>query len=233
MENKFREDHADSDQSQKRPLSHEPRQQRGKERRQAVIEGAARVFDRVGFGEASLAAIVEESGASPGSLYFYFKTKNEIALVIVREQNRRTADALNESRPGESSLHTLIRASFDIAELLVTDPVVSAGIRLSLEQGTLSEPTADYYREWIAGVAETFQKAQEEGDVASDLNASELARTVVPYFTGVHLVSNVLDQRTGLLEVLRVMWLVLIAAIVPDERRRKFSDIVTSLAEEG
>jgi len=201
--------------------SRKPQQQRGHQTRQAVLDGAGAVFDRSGFGQASLSDIVRESGVTAGSLYFFFPSKEDIALAIIAEQNARTGVALEAATDAPSPLRGLIDASRAIADQLLTDPLVRAGIRLSLEQGTLSVPTSGYYRDWIGGVSEVFHRAQEGGEVSGEFSADELGRTLVPYFTGVHLVSNVLTGRSDLYEVLDTMWRVLIGGIASPEHVKK------------
>lgn len=204
----------------------QPRQQRGHERRQAVLEGAAQVFDRVGFAQASLNDIAEASGATAGSMYFYFPSKKDIALAIIAEQNARTFDAMSAAPPESGSFGGLIAASQAVADLLLTDSVVRAGIRLSLEQGTMSVPTSEFYVEWMSAVETRFAAALDQGEISSDLPASALARTLVPYFTGVHVVANVLNGRADLYRVLSDMWHVLVAALVPAQQRSAYIEIV-------
>lgn len=197
--------------------SRKPKQQRGHQTRQAVVDGAGRAFDRVGFGQASLSEIVRESGVTAGSLYFFFPSKEGIALAVIAEQNARTGAALESASSADSPMRGLVDASRAIGDMLLTDPVVRAGIRLSLEEGTLSVPTSGYYQDWIAGVSAQFEKAQEAREVSTDFSAGELGRSLVPYFTGVHLVSGVLTNRADLHEVLSTMWRIFIAGVATPE----------------
>jgi len=195
-----------------------PQQQRGHERREALLEGAARVFDRSGFAQASLSEIATEGGATMGSLYFYFPSKEQLALAIIEEQNARTFRSLEAAGQGRDPLQTLLHGSKAIADQLITDAVVRAGIRLSLEQGTLSTPTNGFYREWIGGITAVFEQAVAEGELRSDFAAADLSRMVVATFTGTHVVSNVLTGRADLYRSLRVMWGVVLRGMVPGNR---------------
>lgn len=208
--------------------SRTPQQHRGHQTRQAVLDGAGRAFDRVGFGRASLSDIIRESGVAAGSLYFFFPSKQDIALAVIAEQNLRTGVALQAAAGASSPLRGLIDASRAIGDQLLTDPLVRAGIRLSLEEGTLSVPTSGYYRDWIAGVAGQLRHAQEAGEVSMRFSAEELARTLVPYFTGVHLVSSVLTDRADLYEVLATMWRVYVAGVAEPEAALELDEYVRS-----
>ncbi|MFF2389357.1 ScbR family autoregulator-binding transcription factor [Agromyces sp. NPDC058104] len=208
--------------------SRKPQQNRGHQTRQAVLDGAGRAFDRFGFGQASLSDIVRESGVTAGSLYFFFPSKQDIALAVIAEQNLRTGATLEAAGGASSPLRGLIDASRAIGDQLLTDPLVRAGIRLSLEEGTLSVPTSGYYQDWIGGVAEQFRRAQEAGEVSTRFSPEELGRTLVPYFTGVHLVSSVLTDRADLYEVLSTMWRVFVAGVASADAASELDEHVRS-----
>ncbi len=63
------------------------RQERAVITRQQIVNGAAEMFDRVGYERASLAEIVELSGITKGALYFHFKSKDDLASVVIDEQH--------------------------------------------------------------------------------------------------------------------------------------------------
>lgn len=55
------------------------RQRRGLERIEHILDAATRVFADVGYARATTNAIAAEAGISPGSLYQYFRDKQDIA----------------------------------------------------------------------------------------------------------------------------------------------------------
>jgi len=63
----------------------EGRSSEGPKRRQ-IIDGACRVFLERGFDAASMGEIAREAGVSKGTLYVYFKSKEELFEAIVAEQ---------------------------------------------------------------------------------------------------------------------------------------------------
>lgn len=78
----------------------------GAKRRQ-IIDGACRVFLAQGFDAASMGAIAREAGVSKGTLYVYFKSKEELFEAIVEEQCRVQAQyvfTLDEQAEIESEL---------------------------------------------------------------------------------------------------------------------------------
>ena len=197
-----------------------PQQERSQARRAVILDAAADVFDRVGFGSASLSQIAAEAGVGQGLIYFYFRTKEAIALAVIEEQNARTFAVMSSEAAAGSAMTQLIRASRGIGELLLSDSIVRAGIRLSLEQGVFAEPTSDFYDQWIQGVIDLFAAASANGELRPEAQPESLGASVVAYFTGVQLVSNVRSGRQDLMRALSTMWTVLVWGLA-DERHRE------------
>ena len=66
-----------------------PKQHRAVERRRALVESAALMFERDGFAESTLVEIGRQADSTTGSIYFYFRNKQELALAVLHEQNAR------------------------------------------------------------------------------------------------------------------------------------------------
>jgi hypothetical protein len=113
----------------------------------------------------------------------------------------------------------LIRASRGIGELLLSDAVVRAGIRLSLEQGVFADPTSDFYDQWIQGVVDGFAAARASGELRPEAEPDLLGGSIVAYFTGVQLVSNVRSGRQDLMRSLLTMWTVLLWGLADEQHR--------------
>jgi AcrR family transcriptional regulator len=103
------------------------RKEREKERRrQQIIVAAKRVFSNKGFNKTTMEDIAKESELSPGTLYLYFKNKEELyaslSLRILYFQNIRVEQVIAEGDTDpESNLKRLMDAMFDVYEF---DPLV-------------------------------------------------------------------------------------------------------------
>ena len=60
-----------------------PRQDVSQERRAQILDAAIQVFARKGFDQARMDDLVAETGLSKGTLYWYFKSKDEIILALI------------------------------------------------------------------------------------------------------------------------------------------------------
>jgi AcrR family transcriptional regulator len=63
-------------------------------KRRQILEGACRMFLAQGFDAASMGAIAREAGVSKGTLYVYFKSKEELFAAIVEERRRQQAEEI-------------------------------------------------------------------------------------------------------------------------------------------
>jgi AcrR family transcriptional regulator len=63
-------------------------------KREQIIDGARRMFLAQGFDAASMGSIAREAGVSKGTLYVYFKSKEELFEAIVEEQCRQQAEQI-------------------------------------------------------------------------------------------------------------------------------------------
>lgn len=57
------------------------------DKRERLVDAARVLFHHKGFGETSLADIARESGVPVGNVYYYFKTKEDIAAAVIAEHS--------------------------------------------------------------------------------------------------------------------------------------------------
>jgi TetR/AcrR family fatty acid metabolism transcriptional regulator len=101
-----------------------------------IIEAAIRVFARSGYYSSRVSDIAREAGIASGTIYLYFKTKEEILVTLFREKmadfvtfmRREIAD---ESDP-EARLRRLVRLHFTVLE---QNPALAEVVQVELRQG--------------------------------------------------------------------------------------------------
>ena len=108
------------------------RQQRGRERRAAVLEAARRLFSSQGFKGASLAAIAHEAGITDAGLLYHFPTKNDLLLAVIAEGDREQDEALEKVRDVQGL--PLLQRMAEFGVDLEADPILTAlDVTLSAE----------------------------------------------------------------------------------------------------
>jgi len=65
-------------------------------KREQILDGALRVFMQVGFDAASMNDITREAGVSKGTLYVYFKNKEDLFFAMIERQKLRIFGQLQE-----------------------------------------------------------------------------------------------------------------------------------------
>jgi AcrR family transcriptional regulator len=82
---------------------------RGRRTRQRLIDAARRVFERVGYFDATIDDIITEAGVARGSFYTYFPDKLSIFQLVSREVNEAVLEAVasESSTPGADPVQRL------------------------------------------------------------------------------------------------------------------------------
>ena len=105
-----------------------PRPDVSEERKDQILDAASEVFAEKGVYETRMDDIVEKSGLSKGTLYWYFKSKDEIVLnIFERIFSREFEELENMVDSSESAkarlLHFANRASEDVKKMLRLMPL--------------------------------------------------------------------------------------------------------------
>lgn len=89
------------------------RQRTKRARRQRILRAAKQAFCQHGFRLASMEEIARRAGLSVGTLYLYFKGKEELYVSLLIESMQRFADALEGIRAGDQPPAVKLRAVWD------------------------------------------------------------------------------------------------------------------------
>lgn len=191
-------------------------QQRAKDTRLSVIEGAARVFAEIGYGNASLTDITKRAGVTKGALYFHFSSKRELALAVIEQQHAIVVAAGSDIAASDApALDKLIGLCRMFGHQLLDEPVVQGGIRLTFEASAFDADVSGPYQDWIHTAEQLLRQAATDGFVRADLDAAAFARYLVSSFTGVQMVSEVLTSREDVLLRIEQMWEFMLPALRP------------------
>lgn len=92
----------------------------GKENRQSLFESAAGIFTRKGYHKTTVEEIAAAIGVSKGTIYYYFKNKEELYLAIIREGvdlfYGQLAKAAESTAGPQDKIRKLIRGHFIFCE---------------------------------------------------------------------------------------------------------------------
>jgi len=86
-------------------------------RRAEILDAALECFSREGFHRTTMQDIVEQSGLSPGAIYNYFASKEEIIEAIADERHAREQQMI-VARSSEGALAALVQIGRDFLNSL-------------------------------------------------------------------------------------------------------------------
>jgi AcrR family transcriptional regulator len=172
------------------------RKEREKERRrQQIIVAAKRVFSEKGFNKATMEDIAKEAELSPGTLYLYFKNKEELyaslSLRILQYLHIRVTHVNKDtSLTPDKKLSALMEAMYDVYEF---DPLIiinmfhlqSSETLKNLSESLLDE-IKDLSKKSIGSIAKIFKEGIEQG-IYEDRHPVALADIFWAMFSGVVL----------------------------------------------
>ncbi|CAM2872798.1 ScbR family autoregulator-binding transcription factor [Prescottella defluvii] len=184
------------------------------------------MFERSGFEGASLGDIVDGAGTTKGALYFHFRSKDELARVVMEEHHKTsigTVDAIAST--GAGSLRQLVMLSHAMARQIVHDPIVRAGTRLTLEFGGTVDAPAQPYTDWITSAQALIEAGVARGEIRETIDPPTLARFVIGSFTGVQLVSQVMARRDDIEQRIDEMWGYLLPSIAAAQDSAELAEI--------
>jgi AcrR family transcriptional regulator len=165
-----------------------PRPDRAQERRQQILDAALACFARKGYHKTTMDDIVTESGLSKGTLYWYFKSKDELFFSLVTSfflGIQQDLDVIFEqSTSASDKLHSLAHefACFyeEIAEFLNVFFEFWMQGTLNEQLNQLFHSMLTEYRGIIAGIIEEGVEAGEFKAV----DANQLALSVMAAYDG-------------------------------------------------
>jgi TetR/AcrR family fatty acid metabolism transcriptional regulator len=139
---------------------------------QAIIDAAIRVFARNGYYNSRVSDIAREAGIASGTIYLYFKTKDEILVTLFRDKMAEWVEFVRAEIAGEADpvakLHRLVALHFSVLE---SNPDLAEVVQVELRQGHkffrgASAHEVSSYFALIGGVLEEgIARGQIRGDV--------------------------------------------------------------------
>ena len=171
------------------------KQERALRTRTAILAAAAEVFEERGYQAATITEILTAAGVTKGALYFHFQSKEELAQGVLAAQDQRLV--VPERRSGTQQLVDVVLLH---VHRLQCDPMVRAGVRLSLDQQARGLDRSGPFRRWGSVVGELLNRAAVQGELLSHVRPEESADVLVGAFAGVQAMSEAVSGYADLPE---------------------------------
>jgi TetR/AcrR family transcriptional regulator, fatty acid metabolism regulator protein len=149
------------------------------DKRAAILRAAISVFAHNGYFNSKVADIAREAGVADGTVYLYFKSKEDILHSIF---DRSVEDALDAARKQIKAVSDPREKLRQIAllhlERLGADRDLAVVFQVELRGSTkfMEEFSAAGFAEYLSLIRSTFEEGQRAGFFRSDLNAKTVAK---------------------------------------------------------
>jgi TetR/AcrR family fatty acid metabolism transcriptional regulator len=149
------------------------------DKREAILRAATQVFARNGYFNSKVADIAKAAGVADGTVYLYFKSKEEIlhsifdvAMEEAISEGRKELEAIQDPR---EKLRRIARLHL---ERLGADRDLAVVFQVELRGSTkfMEEFSAAGFAEYLGMIRATFEEGQRAGLFRRELNAKLVAK---------------------------------------------------------
>jgi len=164
------------------------------QRRREIIDAARRCFLKNGFHQTTTDEICREASITPGGLYHYFGSKEDIISAVIEDAALATVENLKSRTEGSDDMRSAVQALASQFFEWIRDPDLDSVTRLDMEiwaETLRNEKLAEITRgsralrrEWLAAL---IRRALEDGVYSKDVDPSGLANLIMSIFDGLRL----------------------------------------------
>ena len=153
----------------------------GGDKRTAILRAAIQVFARNGYFNSKVADIAGEAGVADGTVYLYFKSKEDILHSIF---DQSMEEAISEAKRQLASItdarEKLRRIAFLHLERLGADRDLAVVFQVELRGSTkfMEEFSAAGFAEYLSLIRVAFEDGQTAGVFRADLNPKVVAKVL-------------------------------------------------------
>ena len=142
------------------------------ERKNQILDAAMSVFAQKGFHQARMDDIVEQSGLSKGTIYWYFKSKDEIIATIMGRIFETEFESLQGLLEEDSSAGSKIKkfinmAQYDVENMLLQTPLTYEFISAASRDSEIRLTLQKYLRSYIELIIPIIEQGVDSGEFRS------------------------------------------------------------------
>lgn len=151
------------------------------DKRARIMDAAIKVFAERGFHTATVAEIARAAGVADGTIYLYFKSKDDLLLRLFDEKmTQLLADAraaLAEERRAPEKLRRFIQLHLSLVE---RNPELAQVLIVELRQSAQFLKTADRNKlaAYVDLIAEVVRAGQESGEIVPTIAPAAVKRAI-------------------------------------------------------
>lgn len=165
---------------------------RATDKRERLVVAAKNLVHRKGFNQTTLADIAEESGVPLGNVYYYFKTKDDIAAAVIQgraEEFHAMAEAWESHLDPRERLASYLDMPIHLREALALHgcPFGSLAQELCKSEGPLADQARQLLDMHVKWVTEQFRLLNKE-------DAAGLALQFIATVQGISMLASTFND---------------------------------------
>ncbi len=194
--------------------------------RNRILEAADRLFYRHGYHATGLDAIIREAGITKGNFYYYFKSKEELALAVLEWHfeltSRETRRLLAERNTGP------LDSLFAMLEGIAGRQFEQAGqgaicgclfgnftLEMSADSDAVRDKVADIFERYRKTIASMLRRASNAGEIAPTVDPDSQAHVILSLIEGAILLDKANQKPEALPRAIEFLRATLAAAPDP------------------
>jgi TetR/AcrR family transcriptional regulator, fatty acid metabolism regulator protein len=153
----------------------------GGDKRERILDAAERIFAQSGFFNARVSEIARSAGVADGTIYLYFKSKDDLLISLFESRmervNAQLAAAAASARTPTGKLEAIIRTHLAMVR---DNPQVAEVLTIELRQSSkfMKEHSSPRFGELLKLMASVIAEGQAGGELATDIPAPLAARMI-------------------------------------------------------
>ncbi|MGB5704973.1 MAG: TetR/AcrR family transcriptional regulator [Polyangiales bacterium] len=151
------------------------------DKRDRILKAAIKVFAKNGFYATRVSEIAKAAGVADGTIYLYFKNKDDVLITIFQDGIQQLLVILREVATSDESFDQRITQIIELQlGLLEEQRDLAEVITVNLRQSSslLKQYAAPLFMEYIDVIAGLVREGQKEGAFRKDINPRVVARSL-------------------------------------------------------
>jgi TetR/AcrR family fatty acid metabolism transcriptional regulator len=150
------------------------------DKRERILSAAERIFARHGFFAAKVSDVAKEAGVADGTIYLYFKSKDDLLISLFERRMLELTEALQAAtagKPPREQLHAFIRTYL---EKVHDEPAATEVLTIELRQSSkfMKEYENPAFADFLRMLGGIIAAAQADGEITSSIPAHVAARMI-------------------------------------------------------
>jgi TetR/AcrR family transcriptional regulator, fatty acid metabolism regulator protein len=160
------------------------------DKRERILRAAVKVFAKSGFFAARVSEVAKAAGVADGTIYLYFKSKDELLVSLFEDRVERLLFYMREELPKLEGAPARLRRVIELQlGLLEGERDLAEVITVILRQSTklLKEYAAPKFMAYLDAIARVVAEGQKAGDFRDDVPPHLVARATFGALDGIAL----------------------------------------------